>query len=254
MYFDDVPAKAGGGNKRKAGTKDDDPEFRMGGGGKRGKSGSYQPSASVLGVDDLSKLPGFGQSSALLAAQARMHVQRLEESIKQEQQKMLAENAAANYEAARRLEKEMARLEAERRRNLERYLKEQRKEEERRFREQLRLKAMQEKEERRLAVQLEKEKKAEERRREIEERKKERAKQRALNQQERAAMRMRARDVAGPKDDLEVEWEALASKYRASTGYVFVVFIMVFRVYIVCLYTAAIKKAVNKFDSIKSFL
>jgi hypothetical protein len=42
----------------------------------------------------------------------------------------------------------------------------------------------------------------------------------ALQQQERNAMRLRARGAgdAGPKDDVDFEWEALIAEYRAQHG------------------------------------
>ena len=42
----------------------------------------------------------------------------------------------------------------------------------------------------------------------------------AVQQQERAAMRLRVRaaNEAGPRDDLDWEWEALVKAYRAQHG------------------------------------
>jgi len=44
--------------------------------------------------------------------------------------------------------------------------------------------------------------------------------QKALQQQEKLAMRLRQREatLTGPKDDTEVEWDALAAAYRAQYG------------------------------------
>lgn len=45
--------------------------------------------------------------------------------------------------------------------------------------------------------------------------------QRALQQAEKSTLRLRQRDAGtGPKDDLDLEWEALAAAYRAAHGWV----------------------------------
>lgn len=53
-----------------------------------------------------------------------------------------------------------------------------------------------------------------------EERKKEKEMQRALQAQEKASLRLRTREavVTGPRDDADIEWDALVATYRAHNG------------------------------------
>lgn len=225
LEFDDIVApttagagKAGAGRRRKAG--EDDPDFQMGGGGKRPKSAPRSRPAAVLSPEELERLRQDEEArAALLTAKARQQVEKLEASIRREQDRLEREREKADMRLARERERELARLELERRKHLERMLKEQKKEEERRAKEEARLRALQEKEERRLALAREKELRAEERQRERNEKRKEREVLKALTQQERQALRLRSREpLAGPKDDVDFEWEALAVQYRKATG------------------------------------
>jgi hypothetical protein len=224
LEFDDIPAAAGPargpGKRRKPG--DDDPDFQMGAGGaKRARApAAPRPRSAVLGPGDLERLHREEEARAsMLADRARSQMERLETSIAREQERLSRDKDKADARMAREREKELGRLEAERRRHLERVLREQKKEEERRAREVARLRALQEKEERRLAAARERELRAEEKRLEKEGRRREREALKALSQHERAAMRLRTREpAAGPKDDLDWEWEALAAAYRAQHG------------------------------------
>ncbi|GAB4814610.1 hypothetical protein N2152v2_001656 [Parachlorella kessleri] len=138
----------------------------------------------------------------------------------QEQERLHKERERADFRVAKEREREISRLEAERKKHLEKMLKDQKKEEERRLKETARLRLLQEKEQKKLIAQLEKEKKAEERKKALEEKKKEKEMLKMLQQQERNAMRLRARGAgeAGPKDDVDWEWEALVAEYRAKHG------------------------------------
>lgn len=225
LEFDEIPTAgvhsgAGGGAKGKRRKSQEDPDFSMDdGNGKRARLAGGR-ARMALGPAELEQLRQEEETRAsMLTERARQQVERLEASIRREHERINREKEKQNTKMAREREKELARLEAERRRHLERVLREQRKEEERRAKEEARMRAMQEKEEKRLALARERELKAEEKRREKEERKREREVLRAVTQQERQAMRQRDRSTTtGPKDDLDVEWDALISEYRQRTG------------------------------------
>ncbi|KAK9816480.1 hypothetical protein WJX72_000803 [[Myrmecia] bisecta] len=123
----------------------------------------------------------------------------------------------------RRLEmsmrKDLEKAEKDRRRNMEKMERDKKREEERQLKEAERLRQLAEREAKKAELAAEKESRAEERRRQMELKRQEKEMLKALQQQEKQAIRLRQRDGgAGPKDDLDIEWETLLEMRRAS-GY-----------------------------------
>lgn len=208
---------SGGGRKRKAALgpsglgqdNEDDPDFVMGG-AKRPKGKRDWESMHAAET----------QRANVLAERARLQQERLQAQIRKEQEKLLREKDKADARVQKERERELARLEGERRKHMERTMKEQKKEEERRLKEAERLRNLQHKEQRKLQALQDKERERIERMKQKEATKREREMQRALEVQQKREMRLRQREAAvtGPKDDADMEWEALIASYRAHNG------------------------------------
>ena len=230
--FDEIPVEkknTGGGKsekqkqKRKMNEQEgQDGNGGGGGGGKRAKSttaAAAPPRSRPLAIsaDEMSRMLRDDEArTAAITQNARQQVQQLEAAIKVEQQRLVLLHDG-DGPASKAIEREIVRLETERRRHLERVLREQRKDEERRAKEEARQHLLQQREEKRLAAARERELKAEEKRREKEERQREREAQRMLFQKERQGARTTAATAAS-KDDLDIEWEVLMAEYRTRTG------------------------------------
>ncbi|KAK9835073.1 hypothetical protein WJX81_008591 [Elliptochloris bilobata] len=118
----------------------------------------------------------------------------------------------------RERQKEEEKLEKERKRTAEREERTRKKMEDIKAKEDARLRLVQEREAKKLRDAAEKERRALERKAQVEQRKKEKAMVKVIAQQERQALRRTKGEAGGPKDDLELEREALLEAQRAS-GY-----------------------------------
>ncbi|KAK9797439.1 hypothetical protein WJX73_004705 [Symbiochloris irregularis] len=106
------------------------------------------------------------------------------------------------------------------RRRFEAAEKEAKRAEVQRLKEVDRMRSAMQKEAKRQEAAAEKEKRAEERKRQAEDKKKEKEMLKALAAQEKEVLRMRQREAqSGPRDDLEIEWQALLDAQRTSEEY-----------------------------------
>lgn len=173
------------------------------------------PEGSARAGQDIAHV---GQNAVVQRAlTAKQELEKLEASIKREQERLLKQKEKQDSKQEKARLREIARLEAERQRQLERALREQKREEERLKKQEARMRTLQLKEEKRLEAEMQRELKRKQKEFEKEEKKRSKEMMRALYRQEREALRTRT-VYSHQKDDLDIEWDNLVSKYKEENG------------------------------------
>ncbi|KAL3160989.1 hypothetical protein ABBQ38_009378 [Trebouxia sp. C0009 RCD-2024] len=158
-----------------------------------------------LDLDQIRRPPSAGEGTARADAERRAYKQV-------EKAQMMAKRVEQT------MAKDKERMEREKKRVKEKLEREKKKDEVAQEKAAEKLRQLQIREAKKAAERAEKGKRAEERKRLQDEKRREKELLRALAAQERQATRLRQRDVTGPKDDLDIEWEQLLEAHHQA-GY-----------------------------------